>query len=73
MLLESIRKDRRIADSAKLEVIFNALRNARSDGRMKAAELLEQAFDLYSEGCSYERMCYYQDHLRAPFIPIECE
>ena len=67
MFLESIRKDQQVFNSRKLAAVFSALREARFRGSMKAAELLEQAFDLYSEGKSFEEMCRDRDLLvRAP-------
>ena len=57
-LLESVGKDRQLSNSSKLAAIFNTLYRARSTNNMKAADLLEQAFGLYSEGKSYEQMCH---------------
>ena len=56
-LLELGRKDRQIPNSFKPTVIFDILRDARMRGNMEAAELLEDALMLYSEGKSYEEMC----------------
>ena len=47
MLLENIREDQRVRNSGKSIVIIHALRHARLNGSMKAAELLQQALDLY--------------------------
>ena len=57
ILLESIRNDLQLPNSIKLAVIFQALHDARLRGSTKAAELLEQALHLYSEGKSYGYMC----------------
>ena len=60
MLLDNIREDRRVPNSGKSEVIFDALRDARFKGIMKAAEVLEQALFLCSGGKSYETMCMWR-------------
>ena len=57
MLLDNVREDRYVPNGSKLIEITYALNDARLSGSMKAVELLEQAFDLYSEGKSYEKMC----------------
>ena len=50
MLLDNIREDLLVPNDIKSDVVFYALNDARIRGSMKAAELLEQALDLYSEG-----------------------
>ena len=71
MLLESIRKDQQVFNSKKRAAMFDAVYDARFRGNVEAAELLVQAFDLYSEGRSYEEMC--RDMGFAVQVPIQRE
>ena len=56
MLLENVREDRQRPDKAKCEPLIEAVLAARSQGSVRATEVLEQALLIYSGGKSFEEL-----------------